>query len=406
VERSFRRVVSLGLASIVTLATWATTGDARSNIESARRTASKQLRVALVIPKSGPFTLHNRLLADGATVAAGEINANGASKGPASVRLRLKVVAVPPTASPERIVRGLMASSTRILILPCDVELQVSLARAATKAGLLTLSPCNPDPNLATTLSRFWPTGATASAQVGQLVFYAKARYMKAKTAFLLGAAHSWYAHQMTTELRAFAKRDRVKIVGEASGATGPDAVASLASRIREADPEVVFAAIPSPTVEAIISELRQKQVKSSFFVTDGMDAGIDFFRYRNGPVASTIDGVVFATFGFPRTTSSSGPFDRDYAAAYGKKPAGSFPGLGYETVRVLETAARRAQALTPAGINASFAKGFTVKGVALEDIRYRGHGRRLPVTSVGVAEVIRDGYVPLFTSVAGHPTG
>jgi hypothetical protein len=134
------------------------------------------------------------------------------------------------------------------------------------------------------------------------------------------------------------------------------------------------------------------------------MDAAINFLRYRDGPVSSSLEEVIFATFGFPRTSGAR--FLSDYAEAYGKRPLGSFPGLGFETVHALETAAQRAKTLTPAGLNASFAKGFTVKGVALEDITFQGRGHRQPVTYLGMAEVVRDAYAELFTAMAGHPVG
>ena len=399
-KRSFRWAVCVGLISGVAFAVGATAADAHSG-----KQAVPPLRVAIVIPKSGEFGIHNRLLANGAAVAVDEINTQGASKGQAPVHLKLKVVSVKPTASPKSIVRSLVRASTRVVILPCNVQLQESLAGAAAKTGLLTLSPCNPDPAVGKGLSRFWQTGASGPAEVGQLVFYAKFLYkQRARTAFLLGAAHSWYSRQTLPEFRAFAKRNKIKIVGQASVAAGSPNVAGLASQIRKANPGIVFASIPSPSIESIIAGLRQKQVKSAFFVTDAMDAAINFFRYRDGPVASSIDEVIFATFGLRRASSER--FLSDYAAAYGKRPVGSFPGLGYETVRVLESAGQRASALTPAGLDAAFAKGFTVKGVALEDIRYRGHGHRQPVTYVGIAEIVRDGYAGLFTAVAGHPVG
>jgi ABC-type branched-subunit amino acid transport system substrate-binding protein len=359
--------------------------------------------VAIVIPKSGPFSIQNRLLANGATVAAGEINAQGTGKGQAPVLLRLKVVRVGASASPKSIVHGLERASTRVLVLPCDVALQESLARAAARAGLLALSPCNPESSFGKSLPRYWPTGPTGGAEAGQLAFYARS-YNHARTAFLLGAAHSSYAREMSSELRAAAKRNKIKIVGQASAPAGYSGVERLANRIRKLNPTVVFATVPSPTVESLITQLRNWSVGSAFYVTDGMDAAIDFLKYRDGPDNSSIENVVFATFGFPRP--GSGQFYRDYAAAYGKMPLGSFPGLGYETLHVLETAALRAAAPTPAGLNASFAKGFTVRGIALEDISYQGHGRRQPVTYVGLAQVIRDGYVELFTSPSGHPTG
>jgi ABC-type branched-subunit amino acid transport system substrate-binding protein len=400
---TIRWATRLALVSTVTLSVWATAGEARS---SAQRLATPQLRVAIVIPKSGPFQIHNRLIANGATIAVQEINKGGAGVGRPPVRLKLTVVTVPPTIAPRLIVRSLVRGSTRVLILPCNVELQTSLARAAAKAGLLTLSPCNPDAKFAKSLSRYWPTGATGSAEVGQLVFYAYYTYGHPKTAFLLGAAHSWYARQMTAELRAFAKRYRIKIAGSASVSAGSDNVARLAQRVRRLKPTVVFAAVPSPSVESIITELRSSGVTSPFFVTDGMDAAINLKGYQTGPNNSSLEDVVFATFGFPRPGPGSAQFLHDYAAAYGEQVPYSFPGLGYEAVQVLEAAAERARSLTPPGLNASFAKGFTVKGVALEDTVYRGHGQRQPVTDVGLAQVIRDGYVPLFTSVAGHPTG
>jgi ABC-type branched-subunit amino acid transport system substrate-binding protein len=399
VRRSLRRAACLGLVATLTLAAGAATGSARS---SAQLSANQQLRVAIVIPKSGPFSIHNRLIANGATVAAREINAQRAGKGHPSVRLKLKVVTVKPTASPKRILLSLARASTHVLVLPCNIELQESLARAAAKAGLLTLSPCNADGNLAKTVPRYWPTGTTGAAEAVQLAFYAQS-YAHAKTAFVL-SDHSWYGHQMSSLLRTFAKREKIKIVGQASAPASFSGVGQLAKRIRKLNPAVVFTTVPSPKVETIITQLRNWNVGSAFYVTDGMDAGINFLKYRNGPYNSSIEDVVFATFGFPRP--GSGPFYRDYAAAYGKKPVGSFPGLGYETLHALETAGGRATALTPTGLNASFAKGFTVPGIALEDISYRGHGHRQPVTQVGLAQVIRDGYVALFTSEAGHPTG
>src|SRR5262249_39297751 len=176
VRRSLRRAACLGLVSTIALAFWAAAGDA------AAHPAKQQLGVAIVIPKSGAFSIHNRLIANGATIATNEINAQGGDKG--HVRLKLKVVGVKSAASPKRIVRSLARASTRVLILPCNVELQESLARAAAGAGLLTLSPCNPDANFAKTDPRYWPTGTTGAAEAMQLAFYAQS-YAHAKTAFL-----------------------------------------------------------------------------------------------------------------------------------------------------------------------------------------------------------------------------
>jgi hypothetical protein len=112
------------------------------------------------------------------------------------------------------------------------------------------------------------------------------------------------------------------------------------------------------------------------------MDAGQQLSTYSNA-----LQGTTYAVFGFPSPTISD-EFVRDYVLAFHKPADGSLPGLGYETLRILEVAAQNAGGTSPSALNSAFERGFNVSGVALESVAYPGHGMREPAAVVGMMKV------------------
>src|SRR5262249_51528950 len=108
----------------------------------------------------------------------------------------------------------------------------------------------------------------------------------------------------------------------------------------------------------------------------------------------------LFASFGFARPTSKA--FFDEYGERFKKRAVGGFPGLGLETVRVLEAAVLRAGSTEPRSIHEAFAKGFTLTGVCLSDKGYRGHAVPDPVTDGGVSRVVPPPglYYPYYSSI------
>jgi branched-chain amino acid transport system substrate-binding protein len=345
--------------------------------------------VALLQPTSGPFAAHNLILARGVSVAVQELNAAGGIDKKVKIRLVGRQLAANSNAI--RTIASL-GDKVRVLILPCNVDAASALAAAASKKGLLTLAPCNPDPRSTARLTRVWPVAMSGSDQVAQLVDYATND--KAKRAFILTSKPApTYESALAGQFRTAARRAGMSIVGESAVALSGKP-SSLASVLRKSSAQIVFTPIFSPQAEQLIAALRAAHVTTAIFGTDAMDAGLDLSHYSE----SALKDVYFASYGFPRTSSSS--FFDAYRQQFHKLPVGSFPGLGLETVRTLAAAIAKAQSLDPARIDGAFAKGFQITGVALADRRYPGGGARQPIADVGIVEMIRNAYFPLVSSV------
>jgi branched-chain amino acid transport system substrate-binding protein len=287
-------------------------------------------------------------------------------------------------------VSALASRGIRVVVLPCDLDSTPALAAAGARRKLLMLAPCNPDPKALERVPMTWPTAMAGNAEVAQLVGYASQE--NATTAFVLGVNGSAYSAALDRYFRSAAKLDHVRIVGSALVAPSPSGVASLAAEIKRSNARAIFTSVYSPSVEPLIAELRAHGVEAAIYATDGMDADLRLARY-----AAALSGVNYASFGFPRPASAR--FVKDYRGTFGRAPEGSFPALGYETIRILETAATHAGSTDPARIDEAFARGFTVTGVALADVTFPGHGARLPLTDAAVARAVRGASYPLFAS-------
>jgi ABC-type branched-subunit amino acid transport system substrate-binding protein len=255
---------------------------------------------------------------------------------------------------------------------------------------MLMLLPCDPDPAAIESIPLVWPTAMTGNAEAGQIVNYA--HFENATNAFILSANGSDYVSSLERYLVASAKLDHVQILGRATAALNGSNLGAVAAAIKKANPRVIFTAIPSPYAEALIAGLRRHGILNPVYGTDAMDADGHYAKY-----GTLLDDVNFGSFGYPRDTSRQ--FFADYRAAFGRQPEGSFAGLGYETIRILEAAVARAASTTPAGIDQALGKGLTVTGVALEDVTYPGKGSRTPIANAALARIVRGEHVALFSN-------
>jgi branched-chain amino acid transport system substrate-binding protein len=63
------------------------------------------------------------------------------------------------------------------------------------------------------------------------------------------------------------------------------------------------------------------------------------------------MEGVTFATFGYPDPGSELDEFYERYRAAYGRRPDGSAAALGYQAIRVLEAAINKCESTAPGSL-------------------------------------------------------
>jgi ABC-type branched-subunit amino acid transport system substrate-binding protein len=356
--------------------------------------ASTQLQVAILVPSTGDFAPQNTLMANGAKIAAEE---SGTTNPVGPLKIALRTAPLAPGADPTSVMKGLAESGDHVVVLPCDVDAVPALAKAGAKAGMLMLLPCDPDPNIVSSASMVWPTGMAGNQEVAQLVNYAHAA--NAKTAFIVTAKGPQYLATMTRYFAEAAKLDGVRIVGVGTAALDGSNVATLAHKIKMLNPDAIFTTVFSPYGSPIVAGLRKHGVNvPPIFATDGMDGDLGLSSF-----GSDLNGLNVGSFGFPQSQNIE--FLSNYAAVYRHKPDGSFPGLGYETLRILEAAAAHAGSTSPAALDAAFSKGFTLPGLALGVVTYPGKGGHIPLTLSGMARIVNGQHVAMFASDATQGT-
>ena len=370
-----------------------TVGTAASRpVAPARLVKAASMRVAVLLPAGGYFQVQNQLIDQGARVAVDEINAKGGIDGSTKVDLVSEKLA--PDADPQAVMSGLRARSTAVVVLPCDIDATSSLAKAGSRLGMLMLLPCDPNPRLGTSYATLWPVGMPGNEQIAQLVAFASRN--NTPTAYILTAKGPAYLTELTNYYREAAKLLGIKIVGESEVPLTGVKTPALAHELARLHAAAIFTPIFSPFLQPIVVGLRAHGFYLPVYAPDGMDADLKLARY-----GKNLESLVIGSFGFPGPDAKQ--FLKDYKRAYQKTVEGSFPSLGFETIKVLEAAALKARSPDPKAINEAFLRGFSVPGVALGEIVYPGKSVHQPVTYVGVARIIRGQHVALFS---GDPVG
>ena len=368
-----------------------------SSANAAAVTAALQhgsMNVVVDQPSEAAFAEENHLIEEGAQVAAEEANGSGQLPG----NLHIKLV-------PEHL-EGLSASAVQerlrsdgagVLVLPCDTSSQASIASAAAHYGTLMVAACNDEPLAAQRLSTYWPVGSSGSEEMAELAAFMQTQgYLRA---YVVSAPGVRYVGLLTGDFERAAKAKGIRVVG--STAVNPDSqdFTSVANAIKgmEPQPTAVFTALPPPAVNRLGAALHAQGVTAAVVGTSVMDS-----RYTLAS-GEGLENAIFSSYGFAREGGAAQRFAADYAKQYGRPPLGSLPGLGYETVRLLEEAARRAHSGEPSAIQHVLAGGFALSGVALADRHYQPGSDHNPVSEVGVEKISGKSFEPL---IAGSPSG
>ena len=337
--------------------------------------------VAIDQPSSGLFTEQNASIAQGATVAVDELNAAGGFARHIQIKL------VPQDLeglSPAAVEGRLHSEAAAALILPCDTESQLSLAAGAARYGTLMLAPCNPDPSAGRRYSTYWPVGMKPSDEATGLAGFM--RTVGYGSVFIVNAPGSHYAELMTSYFRAAVQRKGIRIVGSASVAMSMGDLSSLAHTIEAVNPRpsTIFTALPPPLVNQLAAGLDAQGVTQNVAGTSALDT-----RLTLTSNAGALEDAVFPSYGFPRESAAAHRFVSDYKKQFGAEPVGSFPGLGFETIRLLEAAVSDAHSAEPNAVQQALSRGLALEGVALAERTYQPGGDHNPTGTVAIEKIV-----------------
>jgi branched-chain amino acid transport system substrate-binding protein len=256
---------------------------------------------------------------------------------------------------------------------------------------MLMLAPCNPDPTAGQRYPTYWPVGMGANDEAAGLVnFMGRFRF---RSAFVVSAPGSRSMELTTSYFRRAAQTGGVRLVGSASIALGSSDFSALAHTIETTNPKpsVIYTALPPPFANRLAAGLRAQGIYRPVVGTTAMDA-----RGSVSLDAEALENAFFPSYGFPRADALARHFARDYHKRFRKVPAGGFPGLGLETVRLLADAARKGGSAQPSAIERALAAGIALNGVGLADRSYRAGGDHNPIGPVAITKIVSGSLMPL----------
>ena len=361
-----------------------------------RSLAGGSMTVVVDQPPPGLFSEQNASIAQGAEVAVGELNAAGGLAGHIRIKLvRQSLDGLSAAAVQSR----LRSEAAAVLVLPCDTNSQLSLAAGASRWGLLMLAPCNPDATAGGRYATYWPVGAAATDEATELTTFM--RVAGYGSAFVVSAPGTRYVELLTSDFRSAAQASAIKLWGSASIATSTGDFSGLARAIQATRPRpaLIFTALPPPLVNRLAAGLQAQGVEQTIFGTTAMDTPLTL---SSGSKA--LENATFASYGFPRESAAAARFAAAYRALVGHEPVGGFPGLGLETIRLLESAVRKAGSAEPSAIQRALAGGINLEGVGLAGRTYQPGGDHNPVGEVAVSKVSMGSFLPLLASIPRDP--
>jgi branched-chain amino acid transport system substrate-binding protein len=358
-------------------------------------------RMTVVIdrPPPGLFSEQNRSIAQGATVAVDQLDAAGGLAGHIRVKLLSQSL---DGLSVAALQSRLSSEAAAVLILPCDTDSQLSLAAEASQFGQLMLAPCNPDATAGGRYATYWPVGMAATDEAAGLTTFM--RTLGYGRVFVVSAPGSSYVELVTSAFRSAAQTRGIQLAGSASIAMTTRNFTGLARAVEAIHPRpsAIFTALPPPFVNRLTAGLQAQGGDLTVLGSTAMDTPLTLSGGRR-----TMENATFASYGFQRVSASARHFAADYRARFGREPTGSFPGLGLETIRLLEAAVRKAGSAEPSAIQQALSGGIALQGVGLADRTYQAGGDHNPMGEVAVTKIASGSFLPLFAdtpSTAASP--
>ena len=236
------------------------------------------------------------------------------------------------------------------------------------------------------------------NAQLAQLANYAKLK--KYKKVYVLDAPQMLYVHLMAKYFRKAAPSRGIEIVGSDDipfGATGfPQDYSAIATKIKNdsGGAQAIMTGLFSPFVDFLARDLRRAGVNLPVLGTDGMDTQLNLTTGKEA-----VNGYAFTTFGFPDKGSATARFYGQFKGLFGASPDGTYPALGYDTIKVLEAAVIKSGSIDGKLIQAALANGMTVQG-ALGPIKYSGSNQHNPTNIVAAVQIKNGKFVKVLKGV------
>ena len=263
---------------------------------------------------TGPLAARDRSIVAGARIAVADVNRLG------GVDRTLRLALVPRFEDVDAV------------LLPCAPELQTVPARAATRAAVVALAPCNADPTLADRVRGAWPVAVGANVQAARLAEHLHEN--GGTRAVVVVDNRVRYAVLLAGYFRAAAGRVGVAVSREVEIGglrSRPDRLVRAVARDR---PDILVAAVLPADAAWLASELRRQGLDTPLAGLDTVESAAVLESN-----AQALEGLTYTSFSFPEPGLETDELYEKYKAAVGRRPDGSAIVLGHDAVKVVEAA-------------------------------------------------------------------
>jgi branched-chain amino acid transport system substrate-binding protein len=352
------------------------------------------IRIGAVFSESGGLASIGAPGLAGMRLAAAEINARGGLLG-----RRLQLVAEDSRSKPTTAVRAVrsLIKAEHVVALGGlnDSTLALAAGPVAQRAGIPFVTAGATLPSLPRRVGNAFFMAAFGDDAQAQAVADVALKDLRARSAFLLVDRGSDFTRALGRLFRQRFVARGGTVAGQLSYAPGQRSFASAIGRIRALRPApdvVFFSALPSEAGR-LVRQARAAGLTQPILSGDGFDTPLI------GRVAGALaDDVYYSTH---VALNSDAPRIRRFVAAYrkryGRNPENAFAALGYDTMRLIADAIRRAGSSDPAAIRDALA---ATRGLAMVTgtISY-APGRRIPRKPVTIVRV-QDGRPAFYRAV------
>ena len=359
-----------------------------------RSAGADPIRIGAVFSETGGLRSIGSPGLAGMRLAAAEINARGGILG-----RRVQLAVADSRSNPAAVARGVrrLIEDQRVVAIGGlnDSTLALAAGPVAQRARIPFVTSGATLPTLPRTVGNGFFMAAFGDDAQAHAVADVARKDLRARSAFLLVDRGSDFTRALARFFRQrFVARGGM-VTGQLSYASGERDFASAMARIRAQRPApdvLFFSALPSEAGR-LIRQARAAGLMQPILSGDGFDTP------ELGRVAGTLaDNVYYSTHvALDGAARRIRRFVAAYRRRYGRRPENAFAALGYDTMRLIADAIRRAGSSDPSAIRRALAatRGFEM---VTGTISY-APGRRTPRKPVTVIRV-RDGKPAFYRAV------
>jgi branched-chain amino acid transport system substrate-binding protein len=359
--------------------------------------ANDPVRIGAVFSETGGLATIGSPGLAGMRLAAAQINARGGVLG-RPVRIAAADSRSTPTATARAVSRLIKDDHVVALGGLNDSTLAIAAGRVSQRAGIPFVTSGATLPSLPRQIGNGFFMAAYGDDAQAHAVADTARRNLGARSAFLLVDRAAVFTRALAQFFRQRFVARGGTVFGQLTYATGERNFAPAIARIRglRTPPDVLFfSALPSEAGQ-LTRQIRAAGLMQPILSGDGFDTPLV------GRVAGALaDDVYYSTH---VALDSRAPRVRRFVAAYrkryGRRPENAFAALGYDTMRLLADAVRRAHSTEPGAIRKALAatRGFPM---VTGKISY-APGRRIPKKPVTIIRV-QDGRAAFYRTVVSR---